>query len=110
MRKSFIFFALAVMLLPGSSALVAAEQSAADQPMEELAADELSLPNVKVNINKDDAATLAAMLDGVGLKRAQAIVEYREANGPFTDAGELANVKGIGTRTVASNAGRIEVD
>ena len=65
---------------------------------------------IKVNINTDDAATLAEGLDGVGLKRAEAIVAYREANGAFRDASELAKVQGIGERTLAANEGRIEVE
>jgi len=53
-----------------------------------------------VNINTADAAELAASLKGVGTTKAQAIVEYREANGPFTSVDELANVKGIGPRSL----------
>ena len=65
---------------------------------------------LKVNINADDAATLADVLDGVGLKKAQAIVAYREANGAFTDPAELIKVKGIGEVTVSANMERIEVE
>lgn len=65
---------------------------------------------IAVNINTDDAATLAEGLDGVGLKRAEAIVAYREANGAFRSASELAKVQGIGERTLAANEGRIEVE
>ena len=65
--------------------------------------------NERVNVNTADAATIAAKLDGVGLKKAQAIVSYREANGRFDAAGDLANVKGIGAATVARNADRIVV-
>src|SRR5210317_1552632 len=49
-----------------------------------------------VNINSADAQTLAQVLDGVGLSRAQAIIEYRDQHGNFRDAYELANIKGIG--------------
>lgn len=63
----------------------------------------------RVNINTADAATMAAVLDGVGLKKAQAIVSYREANGRFDTPAELAKVKGIGPATVDRNAARIVV-
>lgn len=63
----------------------------------------------RVNVNTADAAAIAAKLDGVGLKKAQAIVSYREANGRFDAAADLANVKGIGAATVARNADRIAV-
>jgi competence protein ComEA len=56
-----------------------------------------------VDINSADAETLASSIDGVGERKAQAIVEYREANGPFAQVDDLANVKGIGSRTVGNN-------
>jgi competence protein ComEA len=56
-----------------------------------------------VNINVADAATLSASLKGVGLKKAQAIVAYREAHGPFKTQEDLANVKGIGLKTIELN-------
>ncbi len=63
-----------------------------------------------VNVNTDDAATIAEVLDGIGLTKAQAIVRYREANGAFADVYELVNVKGIGEKTVLANVDRIEVE
>jgi competence protein ComEA len=60
-----------------------------------------------VNINSADADTMARVLKGVGLSRAEAIVRYREDHGQFVDIYELANVKGIGERTVEMNSERI---
>jgi competence protein ComEA len=62
-----------------------------------------------VNINTADAETIAAELDGVGLSKAQAIVQYRSENGPFQSAEELVEVKGIGDRTVEMNQGNIRI-
>jgi competence protein ComEA len=56
-----------------------------------------------VNINTASAEQMAASLNGVGLSKAALIVQYREANGPFTHMDELVNVKGIGLRTVDKN-------
>ena len=56
-----------------------------------------------VNINTADAATLAANLNGVGAVKAQEIVAYREANGPFKTADDLLKVKGIGQATLEKN-------
>ncbi len=61
------------------------------------------------NINTADAQALAVAIDGVGLKKAQAIVAYRKANGPFKSINDLINVKGIGEKTVANNQERISV-
>jgi competence protein ComEA len=63
-----------------------------------------------VNVNTADAETIAEELQGVGLSRAQAIVEYRKANGPFKSADELTAVQGIGERTLEINRGNILVD
>ena len=63
----------------------------------------------KVNINTADAATMAAGLNGIGDAKAQAIVAYREENGPFKSADGLAQVKGIGLKTVEKNRDVIEV-
>ena len=62
-----------------------------------------------VDINTADAATLAAVLDGVGDAKAEAIIAWREANGPFTSIDQLAEVKGIGLKTVEKNRDRIEL-
>ena len=53
----------------------------------------------KVNINTADAAAIDAALVNIGPAKAQAIVEYRKANGAFKSAEELAMVKGIGLKT-----------
>lgn len=60
-----------------------------------------------VDINTADAATLAAVLDGVGASKAEAIIAYREEHGPFESVDELAEVKGIGLKTLEKNRERI---
>lgn len=62
-----------------------------------------------VNINEADAETLASVLDGIGLRRANDIVAYREAHGLFYSAEELSAVRGIGRATVEKNTGKITV-
>ena len=56
-----------------------------------------------VNINTADATELAEMINGVGLKKAQEIVRYREQKGPFKTIEDLANIKGIGQATIDKN-------
>ncbi len=62
-----------------------------------------------VNINTADASTLAASLDGVGQAKAEAIIAYRQAHGPFENAAQLVKVKGIGQATVEANRSAIKV-
>ena len=56
-----------------------------------------------VDVNTADAKTIARELDGVGLSKAQAIVDYRKENGPFRSAEDLTRVKGLGQKTVERN-------
>ncbi len=60
-----------------------------------------------VNINTADAETISAELQGVGMSKAQAIVEYRKNHGPFKSFDDLTLVKGIGARTVEINRANI---
>ena len=54
-----------------------------------------------INVNTAPAAELER-LPGVGPRLAQQIVDYRAANGPFNTPADLAKVKGISDRMVAS--------
>ena len=63
-----------------------------------------------VDINKASAQEMSESLKGVGLKKADAIVAYRKANGPFASIDDLANVKGIGEKTIAKNKDNIQLN
>ena len=52
----------------------------------------------KIDINRAEAWLLEA-LPGIGEVKAQAIVDYRQQNGPFRNINELTKVKGIGAIT-----------
>jgi competence protein ComEA len=58
-----------------------------------------SLALAAVNINTATARELAA-LKGIGPAKAEAIVQYREKNGPFKSVNDLGKVKGLGAKTV----------
>jgi competence protein ComEA len=62
-----------------------------------------------VDINTADAETISAELNGIGLAKAKAIVEYREKYGPFKTAEDLSLVKGVGDRTVEINRANIRI-
>jgi competence protein ComEA len=61
----------------------------------------------KVNINTADATTIDRVMVNIGPGKAEAIVAYRKANGPFRSAEQLALVKGVGLKTVEKNLDRI---
>jgi competence protein ComEA len=62
-----------------------------------------------VNINTANAAEIAAALNGIGLNKAQAIVDYRDAYGLFNSAEEIVFVRGIGDSTFENNKSDILV-
>ena len=105
-RKFWIIW-LAALLVSISTGQVTADTEASLVMPE----DAVLVPDaVTVNINEADAKTIANQLLGIGLRRAQAIVEYRETYGPFYSAEELKVVKGIGSKTVERNRERIRVN
>ena len=54
-----------------------------------------------VNLNTATQAELET-LKGVGHKKAQSIIEYREQNGAFQSVDDLKKVKGFGEKSVES--------
>lgn len=62
-----------------------------------------------VNINTADADTIAHELSGIGHAKAAMVVDYRNTNGPFTAIEDIAQVKGIGQRTVELNREKMVV-
>lgn len=56
-----------------------------------------------VNVNQADAEAISEALNGIGPKKAEAIVQYRTKNGPFATLGDLEKVPGIGGKTIKIN-------
>ena len=61
-----------------------------------------------VDINTASAEELAEAMNGVGLKKAQAIVQYRQEFGPFKSLENLLDVPGIGASLLERNRSRIK--
>ena len=62
----------------------------------------------KVNVNTADLQLLIG-LPGIGEVRAQAIISYRDANGPFSSVEDLLAVPGIGPVTLDGIRDLVEV-
>lgn len=63
----------------------------------------------QVSINSATAQELAAALNGVGLKKAESIVSYRDKYGSFSQVDQLTEVPGIGKALVERNLARIKL-
>ena len=61
-----------------------------------------------VDINSATLSELDA-LPGVGPSTAQAIIDYRTANGPYASVDDLLNVRGIGPSKLAAMRARVRV-
>lgn len=64
-------------------------------------------PMMKVNINTADAGAIHDALINIGPAKAAAIVAYRKQHGAFRSADQLAEVKGVGLKTIEKNRDRI---
>ncbi|MDH5600903.1 MAG: helix-hairpin-helix domain-containing protein [Gammaproteobacteria bacterium] len=58
-----------------------------------------------VNINTANAQSLSKNIKGIGLKKAEAIIAYREKHGEFKTVADLTKVKGIGNKLLEKNKG-----
>ena len=77
-----------------------------------LANDGDDIPEVIIEVKEDiNQATLATLsrVEGVGIKRAQEIIEYRDACHGFRRMEELSLIKGVGQKTFSVLCERFEV-
>jgi len=80
-----------------------AENSGAAQSKATLPAKASDDEGTRVSINSASAEDLARVMNGVALKKAQAIVSYREEYGPFKTVEDLKQVPGMGSSLVERN-------
>ncbi|SHF69547.1 helix-hairpin-helix domain-containing protein [Vibrio gazogenes] len=99
MFKLLLLSVLSILCLPLQTAYAATDEPASAALLES--------PVNTVNINSATAEELATTLSGIGLKKAQALVNYREEHGPFTQIEDVTAVKGIGMSLVERNRSRI---
>ena len=56
-----------------------------------------------INVNTASAEEISDAMSGVGIVKAQAIVDDRKVNGQFKTLNDMARVKGIGLATIEKN-------
>lgn len=105
---------LTYLLLPLFACLsfsVSADSATAVAPKEAVPLiNQVQAPAGLLNLNTADAVTLQKKLNGIGKTKAEAIVAYREANGPFTSVDELLEIKGIGNALLDRNRAKLSVE
>ncbi len=104
--KSFV---TSVLLTSALTAGVVYAESTKNTNQPITAAAQQQAVSAMVNINTADATTLADKLNGIGMKKAQAIVSFREQNGAFKSVDDLVNVPGIGQATLEKNRSLIAI-
>lgn len=62
-----------------------------------------------ININTASAQEIASTLVGIGVKKAESLIEMREQLGGFTEVEQLLDVKGIGLKTLEKNRASIRL-
>ncbi|WP_102707237.1 ComEA family DNA-binding protein [Terribacillus saccharophilus] len=67
-----------------------------------------STSSEKININQADSEELTE-LNGIGEAKAQAIITFREENGPFTSIEQLTEVPGIGEKSLENMKDQISL-
>ena len=127
-RLNYIFYlGLVLMLLSGSQSYARqfdqqylawkAQQEAQDARLKVPRVSEnsnyyLSKPSLqgntaaKISLNQANLTQLQE-LSGIGLKKAEAIIAYRQKNGKFQNIEQLQQVKGIGPALFAKNKQRL---
>lgn len=86
-----------------TTAEVSTPDAAASQPKATASNKAADDDGTRVSINSASAEDLARVMNGVGLKKAQAIVGYRDEYGPFKTVDDLKQVPGIGNALVERN-------
>ena len=76
-----------------------AEIASADAPSAAAERSGHSREALRMNLNRA-GARLLTQLPGIGPKKAEAVVAYREAHGAFASVADLQQVRGIGPKTV----------
>ena len=110
MRNNVLSYLLLPLFASLSFSVSAAPASATatPEPVPVVSEQQAQQPQ-RLDLNTADAAILQRELNGIGKAKAEAIVAYREANGPFASVDELLEIKGIGNALLERNRDKLMV-
>ncbi len=97
MKKTFLFIFTALLLSFQTNSLA-----------NNIEAQTMAQTTTLLSINSASAKELAT-LKGIGLKKAQAIVNYRETNGNYLSIDDLLKVKGIGKKVLLEKKDKLSI-
>lgn len=110
MRNTVLSY-LFLPLFTGLSFSISAAPATNAPPVEPPAlVSQVQASSARLNLNQADATTLQKELNGIGKAKADAIVAYRDANGPFASVDELLEIKGIGNALLERNRDKLMVE
>lgn len=89
------------------SCLIVTIPAYAEQNPNPIKAQSTLAPSSKIDLNKADLSQLTGSFKGVGKKRAQAIIDYRNKQGEFKSIDDLAKIKGFGKKFVEKNRDKL---
>ena len=103
MKATSMLFAVVLSLF-----VVTLSVHATVKPIKKLPTSSSELRYNKINLNQADVAELTNSFTGIGKKRAEAIVKYRETQGQFKSIEDLASVRGLGKRFVKKHLTQLQ--
>lgn len=100
MKAKFIAAALALSILnlPAHASIIPPNASVK----------QAEVAQSKIDLNKADLSSLTGSFKGIGKKRAQSIIAYRESHQGFKSLEELAEVKGLGQHFMMANRDKLK--
>ncbi|MGC7840698.1 ComEA family DNA-binding protein [Pseudomonas wayambapalatensis] len=110
MRNSVLSYLFLPLFACLSVSAHAVTQTVEQMPRAAMATGAVQAQSARLDLNKADVQVLEAGLSGIGKAKAEAIVAYREANGPFTSVDELLEIKGIGNALLERNRDKLKVE
>lgn len=110
MRNNVLSYLLLPLFASLSFSLSAAQANVTAVPEPVPVVSQQQAQQQRLDLNTADALTLQKELNGIGKAKAEAIVAYREANGPFASVDELLEIKGIGNALLERNRDKVMVE